>query len=393
MKFTAKAPAKTHLTIREVARAAGVSIGTVSAVINGRHSVTEKTRQRVQHCIADLGFEPNTAARNLKKHRSSSIGLVVPDLRNPFFASIAEGVHSVARKNDVFMILGASGNESEWEEYYAQSLRARRLDGMILVSGSGLPNVGLVKLVDTGSVVFVDECVPGLDAPFVHSDNRRGARLVAQELLHRGHRDIGIVAGPSWLWTGQDRLAGYREAIAAAGLDPDEVPVFAGDYSEHAGYRGTETLLKTSRQCLTGLIYANDMMAIGGMRYLTEQGICVPDDISIVGFDDISSAQHMAPPLTTVAQPGFAMGEAAARLLLHQFGMIEHPETISFFTEIKIRQSVAEPPKQASRIYALRNQGQVMPVASTITFLPLVSDSAARERNPLGTGRKPVPMV
>ena len=359
MTLIGKAPAKVRLTIREVAQAAGVSIGTVSAVINGQDSVTEKTRQRVQQCIVELGYEPNTAARSLKKHRSSSIGLVVPDLLNPFFASIAEGVHSVARKNDVFMILGASGNESEWEEYYAQSLRARRLDGMILVSGTGRPNVGLVKLVDTGSVVFVDECVPGLDAPFVHAANRRGARLVAQELLHRGHRHIGIVAGPNWLWTGQDRLAGYREAIAAACLDPDEVPIFAGDYSEQAGYRGTEELLRTSRPCLTGIIYANDLMAIGGMRYLAEQGIGIPDDISIVGFDDISSAQYMAPPLTTVAQPGVAMGEAAAKLLLHQIGMIEKPETISFPTEIKIRQSVAEPPKQASRIAALRNREPV----------------------------------
>ena len=358
MKAPVKAPAKIRLTIREVARAAGVSIGTVSAVINGQGSVTEKTRQRVQQCIANLGYEPNTAARSLKTHRSSSIGLVVPDFQNPFFASIAEGVHSIARKNDVFMILGASGNEAEWEEYYAQSLRARRLDGMILVSGTGRPNIGLVKLVDTGSVVFVDECVPGLDAPFVHAANRRGARLVAQELLQRGHRHIGIVAGPNWLWTGQDRLAGYREAIAAAGLEPDEAPIFAGDYSEAAGYRGTEMLLRTSRQCLTGLIYANDLMAIGGVRYLAEQGICIPEDISIVGFDDIASAQYMAPPLTTVAQPGVAMGEAAARLLLHQLGMIEQPETISFPTEIKIRQSVGEPPKNASRILALRNQTQ-----------------------------------
>lgn len=343
IKSPSRTASKKRLTIREVAHAANVSIGTVSAVINGHSSVTEKTRLRVQQCIADLGYEPNTAARSLKKHRSSSIGLVVPDLQNPFFASIAEGVHSVARKNDVFMMLGASGNEGEWEEYYAQSLRARRLDGMILVSGTGRPNVGLVNLVDTGSVIFVDECVPGLDAPFVNAANRRGARQVAHELLRRGHRDIGIIAGPNWLWTGQERLAGYREAIAAAGLDPDDIPIIAGDYTEESGYTGTQALLQTAGHKFTGIVYANDMMAIGGARYLSERGIRIPDDISIVGFDDIASARYVAPALTTVAQPGVAMGEVAAKLLLHQIGMGDEPEVKSFSTELKIRDSVCEP--------------------------------------------------
>lgn len=335
---------KPRLTIREVARAAEVSIGTVSAVINGLNSVTEKKRQRVQQCIAELGFEPNTAARSLKRQRSSSIGLVVPDLQNPFFASIAEGVHTMARRNDVFMMLGASGNEGEWEEYYSQSLRARRLDGMILVSGSGRPNVGLVKLVDTGSVVFVDECVPGLDAPFVSATNRRGARQVAQEMLRQGHRRIGIVAGPSWLWTSQQRLAGYREALAAAGEDPDETPTVSGDYTEESGYAATATLLdRPGSAKLTGLIYANDLMAIGGVTCLQQRGIVVPDDMSIVGFDDISSAQYLAPPLTTVAQPGTDMGKAAAQLLLFKIGLMDAPPTTSFPTELNVRRSVTAP--------------------------------------------------
>jgi LacI family transcriptional regulator len=335
-------PAKRRLTIREVAKAAEVSIGTVSAVINGLDSVTEKTRQRVQQCIAELGFEPNTAARSLKRQRSSSIGLVMPDLQNPFFASIAEGAHRIARQNDVFMMLGTTESEGRWEEYYSQSLRARRLDGMILLSGSGKPNVGLVKLADSGSVIFVDESIPGLDAPFISATNRKGARQVAQEMIRFGHRRIAIVAGPAWLWTGQQRLAGYREALAADGRDPDETPMVHGDYSEASGYQATATLLAgPKRKRPTGIIYANDLMAIGGAKYLAEQKLRIPEDISIVGFDDIVPAQYFSPPLTTVAQPGYAMGEAAAQLLLHKVGLIEAPATISFPTELKVRSSVA----------------------------------------------------
>lgn len=334
---------KQRPTIREVARAAQVSIGTVSAVINGVDTVNEKTRQRVRQCIVELGYEPNTAARSLKRQRSSSIGVVVPDLRNPFFAAIAEGAHNVARKNDVFIVLGATGSESRWEEYYSQSLRARRLDGMILLSGSGRPNVGLMKLVESGSVVFVDACIPGLDAPFVSAANRKGARQVTQELINQGHRKLAIVAGPTWLWTSQQRLSGYREALAAAGIDPDEVPTLSGDYTESSGYNATAQLLsKFGAGSLTGIIYANDLMAMGGAKYLKEKKISIPKEISIVGFDDIVSAQYFNPPLTTVAQPGYEMGQAAAQLLLHKIGLVDAPETVTFSTEVKRRESVAK---------------------------------------------------
>ncbi len=330
-------------TIRDVAREAGVSVGTVSAVINNSANVTEKNRQRVLQCIAALEYEPNTAARSLKRQLSSSIGLIVPDLQNPFFASVAGGVQAYAQLHDVLMVLGTTGSDMRWEEYYAQSLRTRRLDGMVLLSGSGKPTAGLIKLVDSGSVVFVDECVPGLDAPFISAANRKGARQVAQELLKAGHRDIAIVAGPLWLWTSQQRLAGYREALASIGRDPDTVPVFSGDYTEESGYRETRSILEDARTTVTAIIYGNDLMAVGGSRLLEEAGRRVPEDISIVGFDDILVSTFMSPSLTTVAQPGYEMGRAASQLLLHKLGLANEPETTRFPTEIKIRKSVAAP--------------------------------------------------
>jgi len=331
-------------TIRDVAREAEVSVGTVSAVINGSPQVSEKNRQRVLQCIARLNYEPNTAARSLKRQLSASIGLIVPDLQNPFFASVAGGVQSFAQQHDVLMVLGTTGSDMQWEDYYAQTLRNRRLDGMILLSGSGKPTAGLIKLVESGSVVFVDECVPGLDAPFISATNRTGARQIAQELLRAGHRHAAIVAGPLWLWTSQQRLAGYREAFAGIGHDPDEVPVFTGDYTEDSGYHVTQKILENPKTAgVTAIIYGNDLMAVGGSRLLRETGRRVPDDISIVGFDDILSSQYVSPSLTTVAQPGYDMGRAASQLLLHQAGVTEPPATTRFQTELRLRHSIAPP--------------------------------------------------
>ena len=344
LQKTVLSTSRRRSTIRDVAREAGVSVGTVSAVINNSANVTEKNRQRVLQCIAILDYEPNTAARSLKRQLSSSIGLIMPDLQNPFFASVASGVQAYAQLHDVLMVLGTTGSEMHWEEYYAQTLRTRRLDGMVLLSGSGRPTAGLIKLVESGSVVFVDECVPGLDAPFISAANRKGARHVAQELLEAGHRDVAIVAGPLWLWTSQQRLAGYREALASVGRDPDTVPVFSGDYTEESGYSATRSILDSARTAVvTAIIYGNDLMAVGGSRLLKEAGRRVPEDISIVGFDDILPSTYMSPSLTTVAQPGYEMGKAASQLLLHKLGLADEPKTTRFPTILKARDSVAVP--------------------------------------------------
>lgn len=163
-------------TIRDVAREAGVSIGTVSAVINQRGLVAEDTKRHVLRFIAELGFEPNNAARNLKRSRISSIGFVVPDLGNPFFASIAEGIQRGIADNDILLMLCITWSKTEREEYFASILRTQRLDGVIYLSGTGLPSSSLLELAKVGSVVFVDEVLPGLDVPFVGSNNLAGAR-------------------------------------------------------------------------------------------------------------------------------------------------------------------------------------------------------------------------
>jgi len=337
-------PKTTRPTIRDVAREANVSIGTVSSVINNRSVVADETRRHVLRLIAELGYEPNNAAQTLKRGRISSIGIVVPDLRNPYFAAVAEGVERAAAQNDVLMVLCLTSAESAREEYYARVLRTQRLDGVIYLSGTGLPTAALLKLSERNNVVFVDERLPGIDVPFVISDNRAGARAVAAEVLAAGHQRIAIIGGPPRLWTSEQRLAGYREAIAAAGSDPDGVVVIDGDYSEQSGHAAAGRLLSGSGRRPTAIICTNDLMAIGAIRCCRERGLAVPGDVSVTGFDDIPGADLLDPPLTTVAQPGFDMGAAAAELLLHHIGVIARPPAqIAFPTTLMKRGSVALP--------------------------------------------------
>ena len=326
-------------TIRDVARISAVSVGTVSAVINERDGVLPETRRRVASCIAELGFEPSNAARILTRGRSSAIGLVVPDLANPFFAAVAEGVQRGAAESDVLMVLCLTGSSADKEDYYAQVQRTQRLDGIVYLSGSGAPSASLIQLARKGLVVFVDERLPGIDAPFVAARNLSGARSVAEAVLGKGHTSLAIIGGPPRLWTSEQRLAGYREAIAGSGRDPDSVTFAAGDYSESSGYDIAAGLLgRDGPSRPTAIFCANDLMAIGVIRRCRELDLRVPQDVSITGFDDIPVSRILDPPLTTVSQPARDMGFAAAELLLHETGLRSHPpDAIEFGTTVHVR--------------------------------------------------------
>lgn len=343
MSETKEETCRSRPTIRDVARAAKVSIGTVSSVINNSSLVAPDTRRRVEASIEAIGYEPNNAARSLKRGRISSIGIIAPDLSNPYFASVAEGIANGAARDDVLMVLCLTAADSKREDYYAQVLRTRRLDGIVYLSGTGLPSLSLLRLAERGNVIFVDERVPAINLPFVSAGNRTGARALANHVLHLGHRRIAIIGGSSRLWTSEQRLAGYREAIAAAGLDPDATPIVDGDYTERSGYDAALRLLKGAENLPpTVLICANDLMAIGALRACRKLGLVVPRDVSVTGFDDIPSVQLLDPPLTTVAQPGHAMGEAAAGLLLYRIGVrATPPERTEFPTTLVVRASVA----------------------------------------------------
>ena len=335
-------------TIRDVARVAGVAVSTVSYVINRSGQVSAETRLRVNSAINALRYEPNLLARNLKAGRAGSIGLIAPDLRNPYFASVASGVQEVAQSRDMLVVLCTTQSAQHWENYYSQVLRARRLDGLLFLSGSGMLTPSLMELVQSDSLVLVDERLPGLDVPSVVSTNRRGARSVADHVLQQGHRRVGIIAGPPNLWTAGQRMAGYREALAAVGIDPDTVPVVAGDYQQESGYAAARVLLSGKPgERPTALICANDLMAIGAMLYCREIGLDVPRDISLSGFDDIPLASLVQPGLTSVDQCGETLGRSACRLLLRLIAPPsmddQDPIETDHQTKLVIRGSVAAP--------------------------------------------------
>ncbi|MEV4419971.1 LacI family DNA-binding transcriptional regulator [Patulibacter sp. NPDC049589] len=336
--------------MKDVARHAGVSVSTVSYVLNDSGPVASSRRARVLDAVRVLEYTPNESARNLKRRTTSSIGLVVPDLTNQFFALIAEGVERAAAERGVLVVLCAPEATDRPESIHARLLQGQRLDGVIYLSGAGAAASSILELAKAGPVVLVDERIPGFDLPAVVADSRRGAREIAAYVLSEGHRRVAIIGGPSVLWTADQRLAGYREAIAAASLDPDEVPVAVGDYRQESGYRLAEELLAGPADSRpTALLCANDQMAIGAIEYCREAKLRIPQDLSIVGFDDVPIARLIAPALTTVRQPAREMGYAAAGLLFGQLdrageGDAAKPEPPLFAASLRIRESVAPPP-------------------------------------------------
>ena len=336
-------------TMKDVARHAGVSVSTVSYVLNDSGPVAPERRARVLDAVRVLDYTPNESARSLKRRSASTIGLVVPDLANQFFALVAEGVEKAAAERDVLVVLCAPEATGQPESHHAKLLRSQRVDGVIYLSGSDASPASLVELNRVGAVVLVDERISGFDLPAVTSDNRRGAREIAAHVVAQGHRRLAIIGGPTSLWTAEQRLAGYREAIAAGGGDPDAVPVYTGDYRLESGQQLAERALsKPATERPTALLCANDLMAIGALEYCKSAGLRVPQDISIVGFDDLPIAALLTPRLTTVRQPARDMGYRAAELLFELLaGTGVSAEDGIFPTEVKIRESAGPPPAQA----------------------------------------------
>ena len=325
-KRAGKAPAR-RPTMKDVAKRAGVSLSTVSYVLNDSGPVAADRRARVLEAVRALGYLPNESARNLKRRSVATIGLVVPDLVNQYFAMIAEGVEQAASEKDVLVVFCTPEATGEGESWNSRLLRSQRLDGLIYLSGANTRMEALVELTHVGPVVLVDEKLPGFSLPCVVSQNRQGAREIAAHLTALGHERLAILGGPPELWTAEQRLSGYREAIAAAGLDPDAVPLLTGDYQMASGEQlAAKVLDLPAAERPTALICANDQMAIGALSYCRRAGLRVPEDVSVVGFDDLPIASLLTPSLTTVRQPARALGMEAVKLLL---SLVDGAEPVS----------------------------------------------------------------
>ena len=305
------------VTIHDVAERAGVSATTVSHVINQTRRVSPELRQRVLDALDALGYQPNALARSLRRKQTFTIGLVIPDNANPFFAEMARGIEDEAFNSNYSVILCNSDGRIERESAALDVLLKRQVDGIILApAGESASTVNMLNQRGTALVV-IDRELPGSMADCVLADHQAGARTAVEHLINLGHRRIGCISGPGELAPSAARVDGYRTALRAAGLRADPALLYPGNFSDHSGHQGAQVLLALPDPP-TAIFACNDLMAIGVIAAAAEHGIRVPEDLSVVGFDDIHLAAFFNPPLTSVAQPKYELGKVATALLVER---------------------------------------------------------------------------
>ncbi|MEV8316836.1 LacI family DNA-binding transcriptional regulator [Streptomyces sp. NPDC059900] len=330
---------KSKVTITEIARQAGVSVPTVSRVVNGRSDVSEETRARIEDLLREHGYERRPTAPG---SRAALVDLVFNDLDSPWAVEIIRGVEEVAHAAGagtvVSAIHGASGSARQW----MKNLRARASDGVILVTSVLEPVLhDELRRLGVPLVVIDPAGSPALDAPTVGATNWAGGMAATEHLLSLGHRRIGFVAGPPRLLCSRARLDGYRAALESAGVPVDDALIVQGDFYHASGFAGAGELLGLAEPP-TALFAASDQMALGAIEALRRRGLRVPEDLSVVGFDDLPEVSWSAPPLTTVRQPLSDMGKLAARTVL-RLALGEEPASprVELATELVVRASTA----------------------------------------------------
>jgi LacI family transcriptional regulator len=302
------------ITIQDVARAAGVSVSTVSRVLNDKDDVATDTYHKVQGVIADLGYTSSLAARSMRSRRTGVIGLIMPELENPFCIQVMKGINRAIVALDYDLIAYTSGiitknSTAEREQYYVSLLNGSITDGVIVVTPAA------TSFSTAAPVVAIDPNKECPDCPTVIARNHAGALAAMEYLIALGHRRIGFIGGRPDLQCAQQRLQGYEDALrqASIALDPDLITV--GDFTNHAG-RGCAQRLLSLPEPPTAIFAANDQSALGAIEAAREAGRRVPDDLSVVGFDNIPEAVYFNPALTTVDQSIDKMGYVATEMLI-----------------------------------------------------------------------------
>jgi LacI family transcriptional regulator len=305
------------VTMRDVAERAGVSKATVSHVLNGTRFVEPETRARVEQMIAELRYRPNLLARGLRRHETLTIGLITPNIANPFWAEFASEVERAGLAAGYTVLLCNTNWSVEQERAYVQTLLARQIDGVVLVPATTSANaIGDLRAVGAATVVVGQQPQQhGVSAVMV--DDFRGGYLAGEYLLSLGHRRIGCITPPPGIDSAEQRVAGLRQACADAGVVLPSTALVAGDFEYASGEQAVRILQE--RNCgLTAIFAANDQMAIGALRGLRKSGRSAPADLSVIGFDNISYAALHEPGLTTVSQPLAELGRQVVELLLRQ---------------------------------------------------------------------------
>lgn len=332
-------------TIREVSKCANVSIATVSRVVNGNKWVSDTTRNKVLQAMKELGYQPNSFAKALATNRSDTLGMVVSDLGGPFFGDMMRAAEDEVRKYGKHLIITSGHDTLEHERDAINFLMQRRVDALLLHIDA-IPDDELVTLYDRYPIpiILINRVVPELEQFCISLDNSKGGYMATQHLLELGHQRIACITGPLFKADTVARLAGYRRAIEQAGLHYDASLVIESDFQEEGGSDAIEQLMH-QQVPFTAVVTQNDHMAIGAMIALKACGKRIPEDISLVGYDDMVMARYTEPALTTVNIPVAQFGQQAADLALVKLGDKDASVTQKFQPELVVRQSTAAAPK------------------------------------------------
>ncbi len=337
-------------TLKDVARVAGVSKSTVSRVFNNSDKVKPETRKAVREAAEKLNYKPSRVARRLRMENGAAnmIGLVIPDIQNPFFADITRGVEDVARANDYALILSNSDEDPQRQQLALDTLRTESVDGVI-VPPVEQDDKHVRALVETGiPVVCVDRTLRGVRVDTITSDNFEGAYDAMRHLIHLGHQRIGFVGGIARISTTHERRRAYAAALTDHDIPLDAALQCEGDSRLESGRKLTSKLLALDNPP-TALFTGNNLMTLGAFVALNEHGIRIPDEVAVVGYDDVPWAAALNPPPTVVDQPGYEMGKRAAEMLFQRINRPNQtPTTVTLHHRLIVRQSCGSATRDAA---------------------------------------------
>ncbi len=330
-------------TMKDVAEQAGVSTATVSRALMNPEKVSASTRQKVDQAVMAVGYSPHALSRNLKRNESRTILVIVPDICDPFFADLIKGIERTAAESGYLVLIGDCAQQNQQEKTFINLIITKQIDGMLLL-GSDLPfDASKEEQRNLPPMVMANEFAPELELPTVHIDNLTAAFEAVHYLLNLGHQRIACIEGPKHMPLCQYRSQGYVQALRRNGISVENALTAQGDFTYESGARAVSELMALPSPP-TAIFCHNDIMAIGAMFQAKKMGLRIPQDLSVVGFDDIKASQFTDPPLTTVAQPRFQLGRQAMLLLLEQLqGNPVQNGSLLLDSELVVRQSTAAP--------------------------------------------------
>ena len=336
-------PVRKNATLKDVAEACGLSVAAVSRYLNHSIKLPQSTTDRIDAAIAALNYQPNPHARSLSLGRSETIGLVVPDISNPYFAHLAAAVEQAAAECGLGLLLCPTLSRTDRELDYLGRLSRRHVDGLLFVTNNGDDPALARALLGAKTVVLVDDDIDGTTAPTIMADSEQGGRLATTHLIEQGHRSLSYIGGPAGLSSSRSRLRGFRRAVAESDQAITIAAELQGTYSSAHGRIAAEQLLALD-PVPTALFAASDEIALGVLSVFKQRGVKVGHDISVIAFDDVGPLELFDPPLTAIRQPVNAMGRRAVQIVLALInGEALLPATELLPVELIIRNSVKPP--------------------------------------------------